>query len=109
MGVHNVVRYKTVDTQHLVKQQIPETAQRKEVYTRYVVDRKATAERYMKVAQRQSGQTSRIVSTGMTSWRKEGPGRVVEVGTPHVVSQHWSDEDDDDATNGVTVVNTTMP
>jgi len=99
---HNIVRYKNVRTQHTVKQQIPETAQRKEVYTRYVVDEKATAERAVKVAQRQATQTSKVVSSGMTTWHKAGAGRVVQVGDPHVVSQKWADDgtdvvnDDDD-------------
>jgi hypothetical protein len=92
---HDVVRYKRVRTQHTVKQQIPETAQRKEVYTRYVVDEKATAERAVKVAQRQAKQTSQVVSSGMTKWHTAGAGRVVQVGTPRVVSQKWQDDGTD--------------
>jgi len=81
-----VVRYRDIKTEHTVEEQVPQTAEKKIVYSRVVVDKTATAERAIKVAQRQSQTVkSRVVNSGLTKWRVNGAGKVVSVGKSHVV------------------------
>merc|ERR1712178_427842 len=88
---HYYTHYEKVRTQGLVKQMIPETARQRIVEEHQVVDRKATAERAVKVAQQQSIGEVHTYVAGYTPWVK-GTSHVVEQSAPRVIQQRWQTE-----------------